>query len=41
MKRKIIAVSDQSQKRILNIAVDVSKDSLSYYSELDGEDLKE
>lgn len=41
MKRKIIAVSDQSQKHILNIAVDVSKYSLSYYSELEGEDLKE
>ncbi|MCB1122572.1 MAG: hypothetical protein KJT03_13545, partial [Verrucomicrobiae bacterium] len=41
MKRKIIAVSDQSQTEILNVAVDVSKNSLSYYAELEGTDLKE
>lgn len=41
MKRKIIAVLDQSQTSILNIAVDVSKNSLSYYAELEGPDLKE
>ena len=41
MKRKIIAVSDQSQINILNVAVDVSKSSLSYYAELEGTDVKE
>lgn len=41
MKRKIIAASDQSQIKVLNLAVDVSKNSLSYYGELDGEDVKE
>ncbi len=41
MKRKIITVSNQSQTDILNIAVDVSKNSLSNCAELEGEDFKE
>lgn len=41
MKRKIIAVLDQSQTDVLNLAVDVSKNSLSYYAELEGDDLME
>lgn len=41
MKRKIVAATDQSQTDVLNLAVDVSKNTLSYYAELEGEDLKE